>query len=83
MVVARWLRPRMGPGDPAALSLYGMLYLRTAVAVARHQDRSTAHGLLRKLDGRLINWEWVRTTGRRVSARPIWNWTASLLRATG
>jgi hypothetical protein len=45
-VAARWLRPRMGAGDPAALSLYGMLYLRTAVAAARHQDRSTAHGLL-------------------------------------
>jgi transcriptional regulator with XRE-family HTH domain len=45
-VAARWLRPRMGDGDPAALSLYGMLYLRTAVAAARHQDRSTAHGLL-------------------------------------
>jgi len=26
--------------------LYGMLHLRTAVAAARHQDRSTAHGLL-------------------------------------
>ena len=45
-VAARWLRPRMGAGDPAALSLYGMLYLRTAVAAARHQDRSTTHGLL-------------------------------------
>jgi hypothetical protein len=33
-------------GDPAALSLYGMLYLRTAVAAARHQDRSMATELL-------------------------------------
>jgi transcriptional regulator with XRE-family HTH domain len=45
-VAARWLWPRMEAGDPAALSLYGMLYLRTAVAAARHQDRSTAQGLL-------------------------------------
>ncbi len=45
-VVARWLSPRMGSGDPAALSLYGMLFLRTAVAAARQQDRSTANELL-------------------------------------
>ena len=45
-VAARWLSPRMRVGDPAALSLYGMLYLRTAVAAARHQDRSTAGELL-------------------------------------
>jgi transcriptional regulator with XRE-family HTH domain len=38
-VAARWLSPRMEFGDPAALSLYGMLHLRTAVAAARHQDR--------------------------------------------
>lgn len=45
-VAARWLLPRMAEGDPAALSLYGMLYLRTAVAAARHQDRTTANDLL-------------------------------------
>jgi hypothetical protein len=45
-VAARWLRPKMGTGDPAALSLYGMLHLRTAVAAARNQDRSTATALL-------------------------------------
>jgi hypothetical protein len=45
-VAARWLSPRMGVGDPAALSLYGMLHLRTAVAAARHQDRSMANELL-------------------------------------
>jgi hypothetical protein len=45
-VAARWLSPRMRSGDPAALSLYGMLYLRTAVAAAQHQDRSTATELL-------------------------------------
>ena len=36
----------MEAGDPAALSLEGMLYLRTAVAAARHQDRLTAIELL-------------------------------------
>lgn len=45
-VAARWLGPRMAVGDPAALSLYGMLHLRTAVAAARHQDRATANELL-------------------------------------
>ena len=43
---ARWLDPRMAAGDPAALSLYGMLHLRTAVAAARRQDRSTANELI-------------------------------------
>jgi transcriptional regulator with XRE-family HTH domain len=51
---ARWLSPRMEVGDPAALSLYGMLYLRTAVAAARHQDRSTATELLAQA-GRAAN----------------------------
>lgn len=45
-VAAKWLGPRMAAGDPAALSLYGMLHLRTAVAAARHQERSTAKELL-------------------------------------
>lgn len=43
---AKWLLPKMAAGDPAALSLYGMLYLRTAVAAARHQDRATSNELL-------------------------------------
>lgn len=43
---ARWLGPRVTAGDPEALSLYGMLHLRTAVAAARHQDRATATELL-------------------------------------
>lgn len=43
---ARWLGPRVRAGDPEALSLYGMLHLRTAVAAARHQDRTTATELL-------------------------------------
>ncbi|SDN55411.1 helix-turn-helix domain-containing protein [Allokutzneria albata] len=47
---ARWLAPRMKAGDPAALSLYGMLFLRTAVAAARHQDRSTANELLNRAE---------------------------------
>jgi transcriptional regulator with XRE-family HTH domain len=43
---ASWLAPRVKSGDPAAVSLYGMLYLRTAVAAARHQDRATTTDLL-------------------------------------
>lgn len=43
---ARWLAPRVADGDPEALSLLGMLHLRTAVAAARHQDRATATELL-------------------------------------
>jgi transcriptional regulator with XRE-family HTH domain len=49
-VAARWLGPRMAAGDPVALSLYGMLHLRTAVAAARHQDRTTANELLAHAD---------------------------------
>jgi hypothetical protein len=41
-----WLRAQLDQRDPAALSLYGMLHLRTAVAAAREQDRSTAEELL-------------------------------------
>ncbi|MGC7103104.1 helix-turn-helix domain-containing protein [Amycolatopsis lurida] len=45
-VAAKWLLPRMTAGDASALSLYGMLHLRMAVAAARHQDRSTTDELL-------------------------------------
>lgn len=43
---ASWLRARMSANDPEALSLAGMLDLRTAVAAAKKQDRSTAMELL-------------------------------------
>lgn len=43
---AAWLSARIADNDPAALSLLGMIHLRAAVAAARHQDRSTAMGLL-------------------------------------
>lgn len=43
-----WLAPQMAKGDPSALSLYGMLHLRTAIAAARRQDRQTATDLLRQ-----------------------------------
>jgi tetratricopeptide (TPR) repeat protein len=43
---AGWLRDRMDADDPAALSLFGMLHLRTAVAAGRHADRSTSRELL-------------------------------------
>ncbi|GAA2790530.1 helix-turn-helix transcriptional regulator [Saccharopolyspora taberi] len=45
---ARWLGPEIREGDPGALSLYGMLFLRTAVAAARRQDRQTTRELLRQ-----------------------------------
>jgi hypothetical protein len=48
---ARWLRPQMDEGDAGALSLYGMLHLRSATAAARHQDRSIANELLGKARG--------------------------------
>jgi transcriptional regulator with XRE-family HTH domain len=38
----RWLQPRLATNDPTALSLYGMLHLRTAVAAGLRQDRSLA-----------------------------------------
>lgn len=41
-----WLTERMDETDPAALSLLGMIHLRTAVAAARHQDRPAATQLL-------------------------------------
>ncbi|MFI8343110.1 helix-turn-helix domain-containing protein [Streptomyces sp. NPDC085639] len=43
---ANWLSPRVADGDPAAVSLLGMIHLRAAVAAARHQDRGTAARLL-------------------------------------
>ena len=41
---ARWLAGRLADADPAALSLLGMLHLRTAIAAARREDE--ALGLL-------------------------------------
>ncbi len=45
---SEWLAPQMARGDPSALSLFGMLHLRTAIAAARRQDRSTVNELLRR-----------------------------------
>ncbi|EHR63026.1 helix-turn-helix domain-containing protein [Saccharomonospora cyanea] len=47
---ARWMAPELRDGNPGALSLYGMLHLRTAVAAARRQDRRTATELLGQAD---------------------------------
>jgi tetratricopeptide (TPR) repeat protein len=47
---AKYLEPRMREGDPGALSLYGMLHLRAAVAAARNQERATANELLSKAE---------------------------------
>lgn len=43
---AEWLKDQISEADPAALSVLGMLYLRTAVAAAHRQDRSTTNELL-------------------------------------
>lgn len=43
---AEWLRPQLVANDPAALSLLGMLRLRTAVAAARLHDRSAVTDLI-------------------------------------
>ena len=47
---ARWLGPQVEAGDPQALSLLGMLHLRTAVAAARRQDRTSADDLLNQAE---------------------------------
>ena len=43
---ADWLRTKVDDDDPSALSVAGMLHLRTALAAARYQDRSAAAALL-------------------------------------
>jgi DNA-binding XRE family transcriptional regulator len=43
---AEWLKDHVSEEDPVALSVLGMLYLRTAVAAAHRQDRSTTNELL-------------------------------------
>jgi transcriptional regulator with XRE-family HTH domain len=43
---ASWLAERVAEADPAALSLLGMLHLRTAIAAARRQDRAAMTELL-------------------------------------
>ena len=43
---AAWLARQVNDGDEEALSLLGMLFLRSAVAAARQQDRPEARGLL-------------------------------------
>jgi transcriptional regulator with XRE-family HTH domain len=46
VTAAGWLRDKVTDNDPAALSLFGMLHLRTAVAAARDHDRPMATELL-------------------------------------
>ncbi len=46
LTAAGWLHDQVAGGDPEALSLFGMLNLRTAVAAARDHDRRTATELL-------------------------------------
>ncbi len=47
---ASWLAERLAEGDPVALSLLGMLHLRSAIAAARRQDRAATTELLDKAD---------------------------------
>ncbi|MGN6128903.1 MAG: helix-turn-helix domain-containing protein [Nocardioidaceae bacterium] len=46
LTAAKFLSEHMNEQDPEALSLLGMLYLRTAAASARHDDRATTTELL-------------------------------------
>lgn len=45
---ARWLQPQITERHPSAISLLGMIYLRAAVAAARHHDRPTSADLLQR-----------------------------------
>lgn len=47
---AAWLARHLTDADPAALSLLGMLHLRTAVAAARREDRPTTTALLERAE---------------------------------
>ena len=47
---AAWLTDHVADNDPVALSLLGMLHLRTAIAAARHEDRAAANELLDKAE---------------------------------
>lgn len=45
---AEWMRPQLADNDPEALSLLGMLRLRTAVAAARDHDRPATADLIKR-----------------------------------
>jgi transcriptional regulator with XRE-family HTH domain len=45
---AEWMRPQLANDDPEALSLLGMLRLRTAVAAARRHDRPATVDLINR-----------------------------------
>lgn len=47
---ADWLSKQVDQNDPAALSIIGMLHLRTAIAAAHRQDRNTTTTLLNAAD---------------------------------
>jgi hypothetical protein len=47
---ADWLAQQVDQNDPAALSITGMLHLRTAIAAAHRQDRVTTRTLLEAAD---------------------------------
>lgn len=47
---ADWMRPQLANNDPSALSLLGMLRLRTAVAAARRHDRGATMDLITRAE---------------------------------
>ncbi|GAA5176347.1 helix-turn-helix transcriptional regulator [Pseudonocardia eucalypti] len=47
---AEWMRPQLASDDPVALSLLGMLRLRTAVAAARRHDRGATTDLIARAE---------------------------------
>ena len=63
-----WLRTQISADDPAALSIAGMLSLRTSIAAARRQDRSLATQLLTTPTGQHNGSAATPTTGTPVSA---------------
>jgi transcriptional regulator with XRE-family HTH domain len=80
---ADWLSEQMSQDDPAALSIVGMLHLRTSIAAARRQDRSTTTEFLTAADraasrlGRDADY-WNTGSGRLTcsctASRPVSTW---------
>ncbi|WP_461144578.1 hypothetical protein [Salinifilum aidingensis] len=86
---SEWLAPQMARRDPSALSLYGMLHLRTAIAAARRQNRQTATELLRRASSaaRSLNEDgncWQTASVPRTSNCTAWQplWTSAMCLAS-
>ena len=72
-----WLRTQISADDPAALSIAGMLSLRTSIAAARRQDRSLTTQLLDDADRAAQRLGRDATTGTPVSGLPTFDCTES------